>query len=332
MAHRIDQAGIRRKFGIIALAVLFLVVSASLVFADNSTDTAKTEPLQLRSNIVVDGETITFGDLFSNSGDLATIAISNAPAPGRKLTLSPLVLSRLATDNARQWSNVTSLRRILVKRAGHRLSNRELSQLIKDEMQANGTNGQYEILISSGAAGIYVPTNGGGFSYIQSVDFNPSNGGFIASLIPYDGANTVTLRGRAWAMKQIPALSRTMSVGEIITADDIKWISTRADRLGVNPIFTEDQLLGKALRRSLRPETPIRLQDVKTPDMVSKGELITITYELPGLRLTARGKVLANAGAGDIVRVVNLSSNRTIEVTITGPGKAVAISTQILGG
>jgi flagella basal body P-ring formation protein FlgA len=329
MAHRVDQTGIRRKFGIFALAVLFIVVSASLVFA---ADTAKEEPLQLRPNIVVDGETITFGDLFSNSGDLTSIVISNSPAPGRKLTLSPLGISRLASDNGRSWSNIAGIRRILVKRSGHRLNNRELAQLITNEMRANGTGGQFDIMISSGAAGIYVPASDGGMAYVQSVDFNPSNGGFIASLIPYDGADAVTLRGRAWAMKQIPALSRVMSAGEIISADDIRWIATRADRLGGNPILTEDQLLGKAVRRSLRPETPIRLQDVKTPDMVSKGELITIVYELPGLRLTARGKVLANAGSGDIVRVVNLSSNRTIEVIITGPGKAVAISTRTLGG
>lgn len=329
MANRVDQTGFRRKFGILALAVLFLVVSASLVFASNAK---ASEPLQLRPNIVVSEETITFGDLFSNAEEVAPLVISHSPAPGRKLTLSPLAISRLATDNGRQWSNLTGLRRILVKRAGHRVSKRELAQLIKDEMRANGTDGQYEVLISSGAASIYVPTNGGAMAYVQNVDFNPSNGGFIALLIPYDGADIVTLRGRAWAMKQIPALNRVMSAGEIISADDIKWIATRADRLGINPVLTEEQLLGKAVRRSLRPESPIRLQDIKAPDMVSKGELITIVYELPGLRLTARGKVLSNAGTGDIVRVVNLSSNRTIEVIITGPGKAVAIATQILGG
>jgi flagella basal body P-ring formation protein FlgA len=85
-------------------------------------------------------------------------------------------------------------------------------------------------------------------------------------------------------------------------------------------------------RRSLAASRALKAHDLKTPDAVKKGELISIVYELPGLKLTARGKVLANAATGDTVRVVNLSSSRTIEVTITGPGTAVAIPTQLAGG
>lgn len=331
MAHRINPLRLRRRFGVFAMAVLLLVVSASLVFGA-TTNEKMLEPLQMRTNIVVAGPTITFDDLFSNAGVLADLPIAAAPLPGRKLTLSPLGIARIASAHGRQWSNLSGLRRILVKRSGRRLGSAELSELIVQELAYNGIGGQFELAINSGSSGIYVPETGTDIAVIKHVDFNASTGGFKASLLPYLGAEIVMLRGRAWPLTQIPSLNRAFSSGEEITAEDITWISSRADRLGLNPVLQEDELVGKAARRSLRPGIVIRQQDIKTPDAVAKGELITIIYELPGLRLTARGKVLANAGAGESVRVVNLSSNRTIDVTITGPGQAVAVPTQMLGG
>lgn len=57
---------------------------------------------------------------------------------------------------------------------------------------------------------------------------------------------------------------------------------------------------------------------------VRRGEIITLVYVAPGMQLTARARAAGDASVGDIVRVVNLQSNRTVEATVTGVASASA--------
>jgi len=329
MANFIGKKSFRRGFGIMAMAILLLVISASLVFG---ADAKPVSTLQLRPSVVVSGNMVTFSDLFFNAGPQADLVVANAPLPGRRLALSPSVVSRLATANGRRWSNTAQLRSIIIKREGRRLSASDLSRLLKMELNRTGNGAQFELVVSSGASNIFVPVETVDGPQIDTLEVNPASGAFVASLIPYPDAEPVTLRGRAWQLSEVPALNHAMRSGEIIGADDIHWVALRSDRLGLNPVTHEEDLIGKAARRSLRADRVLRLSDLKTPDMVKKGELISIVYQLPGLKLTARGKVLANAGEGETIRVINLQSNRTIEATIIGPAMAVVVPTQIVGG
>ncbi|PHR60900.1 MAG: flagella basal body P-ring formation protein FlgA [Robiginitomaculum sp.] len=321
----------RRRFGIFALAILLLVVSASLVLAQSATGTVE-ENLQLRSVIVVKSENVTFADLFINAGDLGDVVVTAAPLPGRSKALHPIALSRQAKARGATWNNVAGLRRIVIKRAGRRLGRHELIEILREEMDRSGNGQRFELALTAGSTGIFVPDMAENLPFIEHFEMNIARRSFVASLVPYGGAQAVPLRGRAWQMSEIPTLNRAFVSGEIIERDDIRWQFVRTDRLGNNPVLLEDDLIGKEVRRSLIPAKALRQHDLKTPDVVKKGELISIAYELPGLRLTARGKVLSNAALGDTVRAVNLQSSRTIEILITGPGKAVAVPTQMLGG
>jgi len=330
MIKHADYMNFRRKLGIFALGLLLLVVSASLVLGAPAEPAA--DPLQLRGEIIVDSHQITLGDLFLNADDMADKIVATAPEPGRRLALHPATIIRAALANGRQWYNSDNVQRVLVQRPGRRLGALELSNLLTRKLTEDGDGMDYELAISGGAAGLFVPQTAMSDPYVEHIELNPANGSFTAQIVPYDGAKPVTLRGRAWQLTQIPALNRRVSSGEIINANDIHWISIRANRLGTSLLREEDQLVGKAARRSLGAAKALRKHDVKTPDTVKKGELVTISYNVPGLRLTSRAKVLVNAGTGDTVRAVNVSSNRTIEITITGPGQAVAASTQTFGG
>lgn len=58
--------------------------------------------------------------------------------------------------------------------------------------------------------------------------------------------------------------------------------------------------------------------------IVRRGQPVTLVYEAPGLALTLRGRALEDAGLGQSVRVLNTSSNQTIDAVVTGPGSARA--------
>jgi len=57
---------------------------------------------------------------------------------------------------------------------------------------------------------------------------------------------------------------------------------------------------------------------------VRRGESVTLVYEAPGMSLSMRTRALEDAAIGQSVRLLNISSNRTIDAIVTAPGAARA--------
>ena len=57
------------------------------------------------------------------------------------------------------------------------------------------------------------------------------------------------------------------------------------------------------------------------PLVVQRNEPVTILYEVPGIVLTVRGKALEAGAVGDMINVLNVQSNRTVQATVIGPGR-----------
>jgi flagella basal body P-ring formation protein FlgA len=57
---------------------------------------------------------------------------------------------------------------------------------------------------------------------------------------------------------------------------------------------------------------------------VRRGDTVNLVYEMPGMSLSMRARALEDGAIGQGVRLLNTSSNRTIEAVVTGPGAARA--------
>ena len=73
-------------------------------------------------------------------------------------------------------------------------------------------------------------------------------------------------------------------------------------------------------RRTLLPNQPIMLADLKTPDLVRAGVPAPIVYREAGVFISAMGLPLASAGAGQPVRVRNADSGITISGVVQADG------------
>jgi hypothetical protein len=56
--------------------------------------------------------------------------------------------------------------------------------------------------------------------------------------------------------------------------------------------------------------------------IVRRGEMVSLAFSAPGIQLATHARALDGGAVGDTIRLVNLSSNRTVSATITGPGAA----------
>jgi flagella basal body P-ring formation protein FlgA len=68
------------------------------------------------------------------------------------------------------------------------------------------------------------------------------------------------------------------------------------------------------------------------PEIVHQNEPVMLIYETPGITLTARGKAVNSGASGDLVEVLNLQSNRSIQGTVIGPGQVKIASGETLSG
>src|SRR4029079_16793771 len=82
-----------------------------------------------------------------------------------------------------------------------------------------------------------------------------------------------------------------------------------------------DQVIGMAAKTALRNGQALRTDDLIKPQIVQRNEAVTIYYEVPGIMLTVRGKAIEGGAMGDVVGVLNIQSNRTVQATVIGPGR-----------
>jgi flagella basal body P-ring formation protein FlgA len=83
-------------------------------------------------------------------------------------------------------------------------------------------------------------------------------------------------------------------------------------------ILDAESLVGLTPRRIVSAGKPVRNIDVEMPELVARGDSVTLVFDSAPLYLTAKGKALQNGGKGDLVRVINIASNRSIEGVVTG--------------
>ncbi|MBL8546704.1 MAG: flagellar basal body P-ring formation protein FlgA [Hyphomonadaceae bacterium] len=57
---------------------------------------------------------------------------------------------------------------------------------------------------------------------------------------------------------------------------------------------------------------------------VRRGDFVNLVYAMPGMSLNMRARALEDGAVGQGIRLLNTSSNRTIDAVVTGPGAARA--------
>lgn len=186
--------------------------------------------------------------------------------------------------------------------------------------------GRYRVTLSDSDFRLQLPGTAADGWKIASLVYNPAQQAFQATLsFVNDLGNPeyASISGAAYPVVSVPALSHDLLAGEPVTQNDITSVEIPFARLGSTLITSSDTLLGQVARRNLQPNAPLFVFDLAKPILVKKGELVTITFELPGIQLSAQAQAMSNAAKGDTITVMNTTSKRMIEARITGSGTAV---------
>jgi flagella basal body P-ring formation protein FlgA len=114
--------------------------------------------------------------------------------------------------------------------------------------------------------------------------------------------------------------------GETITEGMVSMVEMDAARIAPGTALTVDEIIGMSSRTALRAGQPVRVADLRLPVAVSKDSRVSITFEMPGMILTATGRALEDGPMGGLIRVLNTRSRRTIHARIVAPDRVVVES------
>ncbi len=125
------------------------------------------------------------------------------------------------------------------------------------------------------------------------------------------------------AMAETLVAARNVRSQAILSPADVDVIAKTIPGSLTHP----DEVIGMEARVVLYAGRPIRPGDIGPPAIVERNQIVTLLYRRGGLTIAAEARALGRAGAGDMVRVMNLASRNTVtglvqldgSVTVGGP-------------
>jgi len=144
-------------------------------------------------------------------------------------------------------------------------------------------------------------------------------GQFIANLVGSTG-QVSRISGLALLTLPVPVTKRRILPDEIITEDDIELTDLPWQRVNAFAVLDPRDLVGMQAKRLIAQGRPVQLQSVTPPIIISRGEEVKIELRHGALHLVTTGKAIGDAHLGQEVRVVNLSSRKTITAIARADG------------
>lgn len=307
-----------------------VVLVGLLTLAIAMTVSQKASAISLKAHSVVEHDTITLGDIFSGvDGEKAERILGAAPQPGNDMVLNSYTLMRIAVALDLPWRPATSADQVVLRRAATVIEPDQIKARVKEAIAGKDLPGKFEVNVITPLNKIALPQEEDATMDVISLEVHPAQNTFNAVLVAPSQENPIqqiNVSGNLQRMIDVPVLRETISNGDIIGDGDIEYVEMRAEAVNPDVFLKGEDMIGLTPRRIALAGKPMRDNDLMAPQVVERGEFVTMVFANNGLSLTAKGKALQNGAKGDNVRVVNTSSNKTIEGIVTGDREVTVAS------
>lgn len=306
-----------------------LLTLALLALAALLLGAADAMAVMVRPEAYVEGPMIRLVDVLVDAGEHGELVVAASPAPGEEMSLPYASIAGVARK-AGMEGDLPTAGYVRVTRLATAVSNAAIEDSLIRRIAERGAAGRYVIRLTGHRGALFVPVDADPHDIrVESLSLDDNSGRFSARLLtPGDGGmtNRVEVSGIAESVREIPVLARSLSAGETIAAHDVIWTDMAERRINRTMVTEISQLEGKEAVRPMREGAPIRISDVRAPVLVKRGSIVTIVISFSGMSLSATGKAMQDGARGDTIRLVNLSTSRTVEAEVIGPDRARALT------
>lgn len=280
--------------------------------------------VRLRPAVTLRDNVIRLGDVFEGLSEKADHVLGPAPAPGQDMTLNARTLLRVALALNVSWQPETSMDQITLHRAASLVSESAIHAALEKSLRDKGMDGRFDVDYTGLSGGIALPPDQPATVEVASLSVDPTRDRFTAEIAAPSVAaplRRVTLDGQIRRIVNLPVLKSDLRNGDVINAHDLVWIEVPARDVSNDYLVREEDLTGMTPRRILAAGRPVKANEVESPRMVERGGAVTIVFRNGAMTLTAPGRSLQNGAKGEIIRVVNAASSRTIQALVTNGGE-----------
>lgn len=121
---------------------------------------------------------------------------------------------------------------------------------------------------------------------------------------------------------QVPVLvaTRALARGQSVSAADVEIQQRERNRMGTAWLSSPSELSGRVLSRPVAIGTVLSSAVLAPAHLIKRGQSVMLIGESGGFQVRAEGKALDDAGAGESLRVQNLSSRRVVQGQVHADG------------
>jgi flagellar basal body P-ring formation protein FlgA len=294
---------------------------ASLLMAG----TALAEGFTLRADILVRSDVVTLGDLIDGLGERGGVSVFAAPGLGRSGTIQAVRILDAARENGIDNIEVGDITQVTIRRAGRLLSAETVSDTV-----AKAIIGEYGLpdtltLTLDQGDGFYVEPDARIGLRVRSLDLDQRSGRFKADLVSYGAISGQSFKVTGMIADEIdvPVVAKDIARNAPVDVSDVVIEKRPRSELADNTIYDPAALAQMIVTRPFRKGDTLRQSDLAPMPMVTRGDLVTLIVEIPGMTLSTRGKAIQGGTAGAVISVQNLQTKRTLSGIIAGPGKVI---------
>jgi len=121
------------------------------------------------------------------------------------------------------------------------------------------------------------------------------------------------------ALAEVLVADRTVRAGTLVTGDMLRL--DPGDHAAA--LSDPTQAIGLEARITLYAGRPILPESLGPPTLVTRNQIAPLTFQRGGLTIATEVRALDAGGAGDVIRVMNLTSKTTLTATITATGALI---------
>lgn len=296
-----------------------LVIAYTIALALVSIKSA--EAATLKPEAMISSHVVMVSDLFDDVPKKQDAIVGNAPTPGQTVILNAKSLQRIANTYDVKWKSAGPSDQIVVRSVVQTIPAADILAVVKKDLEGRGVAGKFTVTLNNVAPTITLPGNVETTVEVSQMNYTPGRDVFTAILAAPSALHpvkTLSVSGLIEKTVQVPVLTKGFSADDIISSSDLEWIDLPVRNMVNDTIVDPDKLIGKTPVRMVEAGVPVRVRDVKSPQLVARGDEVLLQFNQSGLQLTAKGKAMQNGAEGEVIRVMNLSSNQSLRAEVTG--------------
>ncbi len=300
-----------RSLGIMLIILVFLLIAASLRAA---------VVIQIPPEIKVNTEVVCLKDIVLNKQDLPAawqnIVLGNIVIPGGSLEISKQYLKArlLQRGIALKDFILKAPAKIRIIRDYIKIPAKEIEEMAKACILKHNPKGKIETIQLKAPSDLILPVGKITYRCLE-----PAQGTYIGSFsLPLVFSVNGKDEAKTWVIAKVKTkisvvvTTRSLRRNEVITAQDVRIEKRTLDRIPVDLISDPKEVIGKETKYFLKMGEVLTKNKIKRVPIVKRGSKVTIVAESPVLRITAPGMAKEDGCKGDMIKVLNLTSKKTI--------------------